>query len=498
MAAFQTRMAQELMDIDMVIECRDARLPLTSINPQLEEICDRAWGQGWALGTGKEKGRVRERLVVYTKKDLAEERFEEPLVAAFKKHANQNIMFADTKNVSDMKRVLKRGVAFARKYQSTLLDMKILVVGMPNVGKSSLLNGLRHAGLKRDSKARKSKVFMTSSSPGHTKKFTGTAKIHEDPPMYVYDSPGVMVPWFGEGDEGADRAMKCAVTGSVKGGLFPDDIAADYLLYKLNLRVGESDALPMGHEERVIPWHFGLPYSEELYDPTNNIDHFLSLLAARIGALERGGRPNLERSAAFFLNHFRNGKFGRYTLDDLEQKEDLYADPDFSFYPEDTPSLCSSTSTELDTDSSTDLVSSQSPSRADLVQKTHLKTLLPAPRNPILNEALQLPRSFDPTNPPWAPPHPGSEAFKQMTVFQPPILAPSDIWEKVSEAVRRYFFGKERRENQISRTQLKKIASGEKRAVAIGRAKSMLLERQRRVGLAQRPMVKRIAAAKPE
>lgn len=58
------------------------------------------------------------------------------------------------------------------------------------------------------------KVFQTSSSPGHTKKFTGIAKIYDNPPMYVYDSPGVMVPWFGTGDEGADRAMKCTVTGS--------------------------------------------------------------------------------------------------------------------------------------------------------------------------------------------------------------------------------------------------------------------------------------------
>lgn len=83
MTAFQNRMTAELLDIDMVIECRDARLPLTSINPNLEKICESAWGANWALGKGKEKGRVRERLVVYTKRDLAEERFEEVSILFF-------------------------------------------------------------------------------------------------------------------------------------------------------------------------------------------------------------------------------------------------------------------------------------------------------------------------------------------------------------------------------------------------------------------------------
>lgn len=225
----------------------------------------------------------------------------------------------------------------------------------------------------------------------------------------------------------------------------------------------------------VIPFHFGLPYSPDLHTPTNNIDDFLSALASRIGALERGGRPNLDRSAAFFLHQYRTGKLGRYTLDDLEQKEDLYADPLFSFYPEDDEPVDGQEG-------------SKRMSRLDLVAKKHLDTLLPAPKNAAMVEALQLPRSFDPSNPPWAPPHPESEAAKQLTVFAPPIETPSDVWEKVSEAVRRYFFGKERREGQISPTQLKRMAMLERKSGAIAMRKSMLLEKQRRVGLAQRPM----------
>ena len=75
-----SQLSNILIDIDMVIECRDARIPLTSINPRLEDAVTKAWGPDWqdaSAGGPREKGRNRQRLVVYTKRDLAEKRFEE-------------------------------------------------------------------------------------------------------------------------------------------------------------------------------------------------------------------------------------------------------------------------------------------------------------------------------------------------------------------------------------------------------------------------------------
>lgn len=93
MTAFMNDMARVLPDVDMIIECRDARLPLTSINPQLEDIVDNAWGKDWkskenfgvdtngvkmvAPPEGVERKRARKKLVVYLKRDLAEERMEQ-------------------------------------------------------------------------------------------------------------------------------------------------------------------------------------------------------------------------------------------------------------------------------------------------------------------------------------------------------------------------------------------------------------------------------------
>jgi len=59
---------------------------------------------------------------------------------------------------------------------------------------------------------RTGKAFQTSSLPGHTRKFTGTVKVHEGPPVYVYDMAGIMVPYLGKGVEGMERGLKLGLT----------------------------------------------------------------------------------------------------------------------------------------------------------------------------------------------------------------------------------------------------------------------------------------------
>jgi len=89
-----------LKDIDLVIEARDARLPLTSINPAFEDVLQDSWGRAsTAAGPSGWKGKGKEKLVVYTKRDQAEERFEEVSIArasygsdiAIETHSNLSI-----------------------------------------------------------------------------------------------------------------------------------------------------------------------------------------------------------------------------------------------------------------------------------------------------------------------------------------------------------------------------------------------------------------------
>ncbi|WWC85902.1 uncharacterized protein L201_000772 [Kwoniella dendrophila CBS 6074] len=290
-----------LENIDLVIEARDSRLPLTSINSTFDQLLNKM---------RKGKNKEREKLVVYTKRDLGEKRYEEPLKKAFLEHAGQKVMFADTRSDRDVREVLKHAVRIAKDNAETIPDLRVLVIGMPNVGKSSLLNALRRVGL------RKGKVFRTGAEAGITRKLTGTVRIYEDPSVYVYDTPGVMVPYLGRGEDGAEKGLKLALTAGIKESLFEQDAMVDYLLWKMNKRlISESHLLdddPNKHKTYLSL----LPLPKD-FQPTDDLSTLLDSLSERLGALKKGGEKDHEAASAFIIRAFREGKLGEFTLDDL-------------------------------------------------------------------------------------------------------------------------------------------------------------------------------------
>jgi len=124
-------------------------------------------------------------------------------------------------------------VDIAKEYPHSL-ELNVLVVGMPNVGKSTLLNALRNIGIEgresffarslhmsilrgfylRDYEATP-KAFQTSAKPGMTRALSTRLKLCLDPMVYAYDSPGIMLPYLGQGEEGAERGVKLALIGVV-------------------------------------------------------------------------------------------------------------------------------------------------------------------------------------------------------------------------------------------------------------------------------------------
>ncbi|OCF59546.1 hypothetical protein L486_02213 [Kwoniella mangroviensis CBS 10435] len=286
-----------LENIDLVIEARDSRLPLTSINSTFNQMLSRV---------KKGKGKEKEKLVVYTKRDLAERRYEEPLKKAFLQHAGQKVMFADTRSDQDVREVLRHAVRIARDNQEIIPDLRVLVIGMPNVGKSSLLNALRRVGL------RKGKAFRTGAEAGITRKLTGTVKIYDNPSVYVYDTPGVMVPYLGRGEDGAEKGLKLALTAGIKESLFEQDAMVDYLLWKMNKRLIAEKDDPNKHQTYLSL----LPLPSD-FPPTDDITILLDALSERLGTLKKGGEKDHEAASGFMIRAFREGKLGEFTLDDL-------------------------------------------------------------------------------------------------------------------------------------------------------------------------------------
>ncbi|KAJ1954704.1 Mitochondrial GTPase 1 [Linderina pennispora] len=273
MAKGVKQIRDELRAVDLVVETRDARIPLSSINPQFEKL----------IG-----GKAR--LVVYNKADLAPADLQDAVRHEMQKRG-QRAIFTDTNINKSVKRVLDTAVKMAKADPVKYPQFAIMVVGMPNVGKSSLINALRRIGVNRG------KAVSTGAKPGVTRTMSSKVKVFESPPVYLVDTPGVMMPFIAD----PVTAIKVALTGSIKDNIADELVLADYLLYRLN-RFEQVDYCKALGIDRA----------------TDDINEFVGILGRKIGALRQGGELDVDKTVQFFLRTYRQGQFGRLCLDDLD------------------------------------------------------------------------------------------------------------------------------------------------------------------------------------
>jgi ribosome biogenesis GTPase A len=286
MAAAQDPLARLIASADVVLEVRDARIPFTSAHPGLAALCG-----------GKP------RVVVLNKADLCAEHLRPRVAAALAAGGLPRCVFATCAAAEgagqrpspSLARLLALVDAVpTRAARFRAAGALLAVVGLPNTGKSSLINALRGAAGYRGG-ARGAAVAPT---PGCTRGLS-TLRLRTAPsPLYIADTPGVMMPRLADVETG----LKLAVTHALRAGAVPPLVQAEYLLYCFHT-TGATAAY-------VRALGLARAYSEE------EVEECMRDLAGRVGgACRAGGAVDLEAAALHFVRAFQAGRLGRHTLD---------------------------------------------------------------------------------------------------------------------------------------------------------------------------------------
>ncbi len=278
MAKARRQVEEKLNQVDLVMELLDARLPLSSRNPLIDELVGR-----------------RPRIVLLTKSDLADPDRNQEWLRYFKDQGTPALLIdaqAGT-GVNEIlplaRELLQTKIVAQRKKGIRSSRMRGMILGIPNVGKSSLINRLA-----------KRSAAKTGDRPGITRSEqwirVGTLEL--------LDTPGILWPKFDDPIVG----LRLAASGAIKEELLPTEEVALYLL----------DHLLSHYPQSYIDRYGSFPKGEGLL--------LLEQVGRKRGCMQRGGTVDLERAAEVLLRDFRTGKLGRISLERPEDWEKEQAD----------------------------------------------------------------------------------------------------------------------------------------------------------------------------
>lgn len=275
MTRARRQIQEKLKLIDVVIELLDARLPLSSRNPMIDEIL-----QG------------KPRLILLNKADLADPVITREWIDYFKAEGFAAIA-VDASSGQGVKEI----PALARELLKDKIEKQLakgmnprsvraLIVGIPNVGKSTLIN--RMAGRN---------IAATGDRPGITK---GQQWIKVGTEMELLDTPGILWPKF----EDQNVGYRLAVTGAIREEILNIEDIAFFAVKYLAKYYWEPFAQRFEIEE--APQDFENP---------DEIVAVMEAVGRKRGCLMSGGRVDLEKASSVLLRELRAGKLGRYSLE---------------------------------------------------------------------------------------------------------------------------------------------------------------------------------------
>lgn len=275
MAKARRQIEEKLKLIDIVIELLDARIPLSSRNPMIDQILA-----------------SKRRIVLLNKADLADPLVTEAWVKYFAEEGLQALPIdaSSGHNVSMIinrsKEILQDKIERQRSKGMTPRPIRALIVGIPNVGKSTLINRL--AGRS---------IAATGDRPGVTK---AQQWIKVGKEMELLDTPGILWPKF----EDQEVGYRLAATGAIKEEILNVEDVAFYAVKHLIM-----------HYKDAFAERYDLEIGELDLDNPHEVVEVMEAVGRRRGCLQSGGHINLEKASLVILRDMRSGKFGRISLE---------------------------------------------------------------------------------------------------------------------------------------------------------------------------------------
>ncbi|MCI5872835.1 MAG: ribosome biogenesis GTPase YlqF [Clostridiales bacterium] len=273
MTKAKRQMQEDIKLIDLVIELVDARIPLSSRNPDIDEL-----------------GKNKSRLILMNKSDLADDVASKEW-AAFFKEKGYFVVELDARSKAGMKQVTavvmeacKEKIERDRKRGIKNRPVRAMVVGIPNVGKSTFINS--YAG-----KA----CAKTGNKPGVTK---GKQWIRLNKNVELLDTPGILWPKF----EDQMVGLRLALIGAIK-----DEI----------LNIDELSLELIKILKEYYPGVLAARYSTEENPLSEDAEpvEVLKQIAENRKCISRGNELDYSKAATLLIDEFRSGKFGKITIE---------------------------------------------------------------------------------------------------------------------------------------------------------------------------------------
>ena len=282
MAKTKREISEIINLIDVVIEILDARIPKASHNPDMEKLIEN-----------------KKRLIALNKIDLADEKETAKWVKLLKNKgfAVVEVDANSGKGINNVIKEIETLMAEEKKKNDEKgrvgKSIRVLVMGIPNVGKSSFINRIS-----------KKNTMEVGNKPGVTK---NKQWIRLSNNIELLDTPGILWPKF----QNQDIALNLSFTGTIKDDILPKT-EISYNLVKLLIKYYKNNLLKryklQENELEEILNNENMEENEKIYD-------VMCLIARKRGCIHSGGRVDDEKVSNIILDDFRNCKFGKITLE---------------------------------------------------------------------------------------------------------------------------------------------------------------------------------------